>query len=142
MGDKTSAQIHLHGTVHQVATGDHATLVYRAPREEELLAASVDTPLGSVELSEEANTLRQFIADEEKLSEVIDQLRQVCNVRELAFYVVAGLREVKSIDRYKVVKSRFIKALLSFTPLLTKGNSVNNVREQINKMLEAHKWPR
>ena len=86
--------------------------------------------------------MRQFIADEEKLSEVIDQLRQVCNARDLAFYVVAGLREVKSIDRYKVVKSRFIKALLSFTPLLTKGNSVNNVREQINKMLEAHKWPR
>jgi len=55
---------------------------------------------------------------------------------------VASLSDLPNIDRYVVVKKDFINSLLSFTPNLTHGNSVNNVREQINKMVDQNKWKR
>lgn len=127
------------GTVHQVATGDHATLIYNANGTEENTNKQVNLSVMEVSVEEE-DALKEFIFDDAKRGEVIARLLHVYNAHDLAFQVVSELRE--EVGRYKAVKQRFIKALLPFAPNFTEGTSINNIREQINKMLETHKWPR
>ncbi len=127
------------GTVHQVATGDHATLIYNANGTEENTTGQVNLSIMEVS-AEEENALKEFIFDDTKRGEVIARLYHVYNAHDLAFRVVSELRE--EVGRYKAVKQKFIKTLLPYAPNFTEGASINNIREQINKMLETHKWPR
>lgn len=127
------------GTVHQVSTGDNATLIYNANAISED-AALPDNQTKQEELMPETEALKEFVIDEVKRKDIIDRLLHVYNAHDFAFRVVAELRD--EVGRDKAVKQRFIQTLLPFAPNFVEGNSINNIREQINKMLEQHKWPR
>ncbi|MDO4180707.1 MAG: hypothetical protein Q4D36_05395 [Bacteroidales bacterium] len=140
MEDKTISQLNNLGTIYQYNTGNDVTLVFngqpdRSHRSEETLASRLPG-------SPQEQALAVYLPDGNRRAAVMEQLLQIRSARDLAFKVVAFLDDVSGIDRYVVVKKEFIETLMPFAVNFTQGNSVNNVREQINKMLEQNKWKR
>ena len=125
------------GTIHQLSTGDHATLIYNNKEEKDGTVSEE-----KLSCSPEEQALAVYLQEASRREAVIAQLALVTTAREIAFKVVASLSDLPNIDRYVVVKKDFINSLLSFTPNLTHGNYFNNVREQINKMVDQNKWKR
>lgn len=140
MEDKTISQLNNFGTIYQYSSGDNATLVLNGPVDTVRPAETAGRDLSCC--SEQEQALAVYVPDAVRRAVVIGRLAQVRSARDLAFKVVATLHEEPCIDRYVVVKKEFIDTLMPFAVNFTEGTSTNNIREQINKMLEQNKWRR
>ncbi len=92
----------------------------------------------SEDINEEATKrLSIYIPESEPLLYYIGKLKVCSTAAELAKVAIeiCNAPEIESVDKEEVVKARFIEALLALCPRLTKGNSINNIRVQINELL-------
>lgn len=79
-------------------------------------------------------------ATEEKLfEETLSGLERATKARDVA-EEVSKLFEVSSIHSDLVVTKAFIEILIGIAANLRTGNSINNVREHINKVIARDKW--
>ena len=77
------------------------------------------------------NNLKLHITDEKKLEDYLDQLR-ICNTAtRLAKTIVAMHREVGWPDDIEIHKEQFINDMKVLAPLVTRGDSVSNIRARI-----------
>lgn len=91
------------------------------------------------EMTDEEFHLSVYVPDKEALKAYIALVGECTTAYELASVVVEMLADEKcgKINKNTVVKAVFIKSLLPFAGRLISGNTVNNIRTQINNML-AH----
>ncbi len=95
-------------------------------------------PSQSEDINEEATKrLSIYIPESEPLLYYIGKLKICSTAAELAKVAIeiCNTPEIESVDKEEVVKARFIGTLLALCPRLTKGNSINNIRVQINELL-------
>ena len=86
-----------------------------------------------------------FNLDEEQernlCSDTIGQLERTTRASEIAT-IVGRLYDVNRINS-SVVKSRpFIESVIAIAGNMTKGKSINNVRDHIKKVIGIHEWER
>ena len=92
----------------------------------------------SESISEEATKrLSIYISESEQLLYYIEKLKVCTTAAELAKVAMEIYKtpEIESVDKEEVVKARFIETILALCPKLTKGNSISNIRIQINELL-------
>ena len=92
----------------------------------------------SESISEEATKrLSIYISESEQLLYYIEKLKVCTTAAELAKVAMEIYKtpEIESVDKEEVVKARFIETILALCPKLTKGNSLSNIRIQINELL-------
>ena len=92
----------------------------------------------SESISEEATKrLSIYISESEQLLYYIEKLKVCTTAAELAKVAMEIYKtpEIESVDKEEVVKARFIETILALCPKFTKGNSISNIRIQINELL-------
>lgn len=141
MADNDKRMILNIGHVDQLNTGDHATFNHYAnPKaKEEKVEAEVEEAQATdltpdYYMSDGEQKLSAFIQDPGRRAGVIRMLKRVTTARELAFEVVAHLHDEPLLNQKVIVSRPFIEAMLQFAPGIQQGRSVDNVRDQINKM--------
>lgn len=89
------------------------------------------------EMTDEEFHLSVYLSDMKSLKSYVTLVGECTSARELAAVVGKMLsdEQCKNIDKEKVVKGAFIKLLLPFAVRLTSGNTVGNIRLQINNIL-------
>lgn len=78
--------------------------------------------------------LSVYVPDAKRLKNYVRLISECISAHELAA-VVEGMLSEDRIDKNVVVKAAFIELLQPFAVRLTSGNSVFNIRQQINNML-------
>lgn len=141
MADNDKRMILNIGHVDQLNTGDYGTINYYAgPKAEEKKRERVVEEARATDLtpgyhmSEGEQKLSAFIQDPGRRTGVIRMLERVTTARELAFEVVAHLHDEPLLNRKVIVSRPFIEAMLQLAPGIQQGRSVDNVRDQINRM--------
>lgn len=141
MEEKSINQFNNFGTIHQFNAGANATLIYngeesvRSARQMDSCDETTSPP--SLDAIQE---LALYVHDADRRATIVEQLRRALTARDIAFRVVADMEDLPTIDSYVVVKQKFIQPLLDLAVNVVQGRSINNVREQINKMLMQNKW--
>ena len=75
--------------------------------------------------------------NKECLDTYLAQLATCRTAAELAKVVISMYEQEPKLSKYDIVKERFISLLLPHAPLLDKGNSISNLRININAALMA-----
>lgn len=143
MEEKYVHQFNNFGTIHQFNAGANATLIYKDddPAQNVVRPASADDAIPAP-VSDAVQALACYVHDADRCAAIVEQLRRATSAHDIAFRVVAGMEDLPAVDAYVVVKERFIQPLVDLAENVGQGRSVNNVREQINKMLRQNKWKR
>lgn len=91
--------------------------------------------LNGLDLSPEAGKFAIYINKVEELPRYLSLLSACTSAAELAQVVMTLMKNEEKITKEEVVKERFIEKLLPLAPHVTKGTSVDNIRQRINDAL-------
>lgn len=135
MNDKPKTEIKIFGGTNMIAPvattaiqnfyGDQFAEVALHPEDSE----DIDS------LSDDECRLFTYVPDVKKVHEYVKLIGECTTAHDLAGVVGVMLDEPR-VGKDTVVKGVFIDVLLPFASQLTSGGTVDNVRQQINNMLE------
>lgn len=138
MNEKTKMEIKIFGGTNIVAPaattaiqnfyGDQFAEVATLPGDSE----------GIENLSDDECRLFTYVPDVKKVHEYIKLISECTTAHELAS-VVGIMLDESFMNKDTVVKGAFIEVLLPFASRLMTGGKVDNVRQQINNMLEKRR---
>lgn len=86
-------------------------------------------------LTENEHRLLAYVWDVKRLKEYVHLIGECVSAHELALMVVERMLGEEHVQKDTVVKAAFIESLLPFAVRITSGNTVDNVRQQINNAL-------
>ena len=90
----------------------------------------------------EAQPLLSYI-EQDNLSGYLNRIGECLTATELAAVVMDMLEQESKLTKESIVKERFINLLLPFASKITKGGTVDNIRQRINDALAKRrnkKW--